>query len=147
MHPSTIQEQGHLRRTPIDSQHPEHLKYRPDPNGTNLSPNGALSHSPGQAPALPWVLVGRSICPVGAASKTTLNLAPFRPDPIGCFIGCFSTRQPLLPAMPTHDALTGFRKSCTSGKTGSLTHGAGFTRCFQSLNEGRLKKKPEKTAA
>jgi hypothetical protein len=46
-------------------------------NGTNLSPNGATSHSPGQAPAPPWVLGKMSSCPVGAASQKALKLAPF----------------------------------------------------------------------
>jgi hypothetical protein len=50
--------------------------------GTNLSPNGATSHSPGLAPAPPWVRGKMSSCPVGAASQKALKLAPFGS---GCF--------------------------------------------------------------
>ncbi len=46
-------------------------------NGAHLSPNGASSHSPGQAAAPPWVFVEKGICPVGAASQNRLKLAPF----------------------------------------------------------------------
>jgi len=53
----------------------------PDPQFPNLSPNGAASNSPGQAPAPPWVLGKTSTCPVGAASQSGLKLVPFQPDP------------------------------------------------------------------
>ncbi len=48
--------------------------------GTNLSLNGAASPSPGQAPAPPWVLGGKGICPVGAASLIFIKL-PFHAGP------------------------------------------------------------------
>jgi len=58
----------------------------------------------GQAPAPPWVLVGRSICPVGAASKTTLNLAPFGPNPYACGTSVMPPADPVSRAGATPEA-------------------------------------------
>jgi hypothetical protein len=60
----------------------------PNPNGTNLSPNGALSHSPGQAPAPPWVLV----------------LAPFGPNPYACGTSVMPPADPVSRAGATPEA-------------------------------------------
>jgi hypothetical protein len=53
-----------------------------DPKGTNLSPERASSHIPGQAPAPPWVMGEKRSCPVGAAFENRLKLVSFATDPI-----------------------------------------------------------------
>jgi len=64
-----------------------------DVNGTNLSPEGATSNSPGQASAPLWVLKNEKPCPEWAASQTALNLAPFAADASVRVHSCYGPRR------------------------------------------------------
>ena len=78
---AVLSRQDQIVRVALPPSLDEIAAIQPDPNGAQLSPEGATSNSPGQASAPPWVLKNEEPCPEWAASQNRHKLAPFQPAP------------------------------------------------------------------